>query len=175
MNKRSLWQEFQFMLVLSFICTLLLSGTKLAIGDRTDFTSNSIKIILDILGEKTTKDFYEYFSKKYNQISKGKIKVWQNVTNPTIFACEATGIGMWSEIKILFVVDKEKNQILGLKVTEQKETAGIGSKISEEEFTKQFTNMQLQKQTKVDAITGATISSKSVEKLLNKALSKFYF
>ena len=79
---------------------------------------------------------------------------------------------MWAEITLVFVVDSFKKELLGLRVTEQKETPGVGSKISEEEFYTQFNAMSYQNEVKVDAITGATTSSRAVEKLLNKALTR---
>ncbi len=79
---------------------------------------------------------------------------------------------MWAEITLVFVVDLSKKQIIGLRVTDQKETPGVGSKIAEEEFFSQFNSMSCVNEVKVDAVTGATTSSKSVEKLLNRALSR---
>ena len=173
MNKNSLWSEIRFMLILSLICGLFLGGTRMAIGERAELSDKTINSIYDILGEKVDqKIIYEQFAKDFKQLNKGRIKVWQKNNNASILAYEATGSGMWSEITLVFVVDSIKKELLGLRVTEQKETPGVGSKISEEEFWTQFNSSSCEKEIKVDAITGATTSSKSVEKLLNKALSR---
>ena len=173
MNKNSLWSEIRFMLILSFICALFLGGTRIAIGERAELSDKTIDSIYNILGEKIDHNsIYEQFAKDFKQLNKGRIKIWKNNKKPSILAYEATGSGMWAEITLVFVVDSFKKELLGLSVTEQKETPGVGSKISEEEFYTQFNAMSYQNEAKVDAITGATTSSKAVEKLLNKALTR---
>ena len=173
MKRKSLWSEIKFMLLLSLVCSLLLGGTNLAIGKRSELSEETITAIFSITKIPfEQKSIYEEFESKFEQQSKGRIKLWMHKNNSSIVACEATGGGMWGEITIVFVLNKSDNQILGLKVTEQKETAGLGSKISEEDFEKQFTDKSIQNHVTVDAITGATTSSRYVEKLLNKALEK---
>ncbi len=171
MNKRSLWTDIKFMLILSFICGLLLGGTNLAIGKKGEISPNTISTIFSITNTNFNQNsIYEEFESEYKQLTKGRIKLWKNNKNGSIIACEATGSGMWNEITIVFVINLLDQQIIGLQVTEEKETAGLGSKIREEEFTAQFTDKRFKNEVKVDAITGATTSSNSVEKLLNKAL-----
>lgn len=173
MNNDSVWKEIKFMLILSMVCALFLGGTRMAIGERAELSDKTIASIYSILGEKIDSNrLFEQFSKDYNQINKGRIKIWQNVNNASIQAYEASGSGMWAELTIVLVVDLSKKQIIGLRVTEQKETPGVGSKIAEEEFYSQFNLMSYVNEVKVDAVTGATTSSKSVEKLLNRALSR---
>ncbi|MBR4570236.1 MAG: FMN-binding protein [Candidatus Riflebacteria bacterium] len=173
MNSKSIWSEIRFMLILSVICALFLGGTRMAIGERAELSDKTIGSIYDIIGEKVDqKIIYEQFAKDFKQLNKGRIKVWQKNNNSSILAYEATGSGMWAEITLVFVVDSLKKEILGLRVTEQKETPGVGGKISEEDFYAQFNAMPCHNEIKVDAVTGATTSSKSVEKLLNKALSR---
>ena len=173
MNKENLWGEIRFMLVLSVICALFLGGTRMAIGERAELSDKTLSSIYAITGEKVEQNkLYEQFSKDYKQINKGRIKIWQRVNNSSILAYEASGSGMWAEITLVFVVDTSKKQLFGLRVTEQKETPGVGSRIAEEEFCSQFNSLAYENEIKVDAITGATTSSKSVEKLLNKALTR---
>ncbi len=130
--------------------------------------------------DSDSNDDYKRFIKEFNIVQKGRIKYWKNTSDTDLIACEATGSGMWDEITLVFAYDLSKKLLLGMRVTEQKETAGIGSRITEKEFYNQFTgispdiiasdNEKKEFEINVDAITGATTSSKSVEKLLNKAL-----
>ncbi|MCM8820142.1 MAG: FMN-binding protein [Candidatus Omnitrophica bacterium] len=53
-------------------------------------------------------------------------------------------------------------EIIKLKVIEQKETPGLGSRITDKEFIEQFSKKQINEISKVNTITGATISSKAV-------------
>lgn len=173
MNNKSIWAEIRFMLILSFICGLLLGGTNIAIGNRGELSEKTISTIFNFSKINIEPQrIYEQFEAEFEAVSKGRIKIWKNKKNLSVIACEATGSGMWGEITIVFVIDKTNQQLLGLKVTEQKETAGLGSKIIEEAFLNQFIDKSIQNEIKVDAITGATTSSRSVEKLLNKALNK---
>ena len=129
---------------------------------------------------KDSDDEYKRFLNEFKLVYKGRIKYWKNASDSAMLACEATGSGMWNEITIVFVYDTSKQKIMGLRVTEQNETAGVGSRITEEEFYSQFTDFLLDAvasankkegpDVKVDAITGATTSSRAVEKLLEKAL-----
>lgn len=129
---------------------------------------------------KDSDDEYKRFVNEFKLVHKGRIKYWKNASDSAMLACEATGSGMWNEITIVFVYDTSKQKIMGLRVTEQNETAGVGSRITEEEFYSQFTDSLLDAvasakvnegpDVKVDAITGATTSSRAVEKLLEKAL-----
>ena len=171
MNKKSLWTDIKFMLILSFICGLLLGGTNFAIGKKGEISPNTISTIFSITNTVFKQNsIYEQFESEYEQLTKGRIKLWRSKKNTSIIACEATGSGMWNEITIVFVISLLDQHILGLQVTEEKETAGLGSKIREEDFTSQFTDKRFKNEVKVDAITGASTSSLSVEKLLNKAL-----
>ncbi|MEW6170293.1 MAG: RnfABCDGE type electron transport complex subunit G [Candidatus Omnitrophota bacterium] len=55
-----------------------------------------------------------------------------------------------------------KGKILAIRLLSQNETPGLGSRITESEFTDRFKNKDLKSFNEVDTITGATISSKAV-------------
>lgn len=104
-------------------------------------------------------------------------------------ALEAQGQGYQDVIKVLYGYDPVKEQIVGLKVLESKETPGLGDKIGKDPaFLSNFTALDVAlaedgktlarklvvvkngKKTKpweIDGITGATISSKAIGKILN--------
>ena len=104
----------------------------------------------------------------------------------------AFGAGFQSTIKILVGMDPTMQTILVMKVMEQAETPGLGTKIVDDQtnkinpnwFVKQFENLSIangisfvkgQKPTKpgeIQAITGATVSSSSVVNLLNASITK---
>ena len=52
--------------------------------------------------------------------------------------------------------------ITAIKVLSQNETPGLGAQVSESKFTDQFANKSVQALSDVEAITGATISSRAV-------------
>lgn len=169
MTKASVWEEFVNMLLLTFVCAALLVGTHYAIGESADLSRKSIDSFCTIIDKgKGSKPTYESFLNSFKLVRKGKIKLWQGIATPSMIACEANGMGMWGEITLVFLYDASESRILGLKVTEQNETPGLGDRILEEEFSQQFVNW---KGEPIDGITGATISSRAVEKILAKSLS----
>lgn len=93
----------------------------------------------------------------------------------------AVGTGLWGKIKAMIGVDKKFNAITGIYFTSQNETPGLGARIDEEWFKKQFRG-KLPPLTTVaegapttdrqfDAITGATITSNGVKNMVNKLFS----
>mgnify|MGYP001828088783 FL=1 len=85
-------------------------------------------------------------------------------------AFESAGKGFGGDLGLMVGVDINDDKIIGVGVTTHSETPGIGSKAkSDPSFTKQFEGMGLmdtfQVKTdggQVDAITGATITSRGV-------------
>jgi len=69
--------------------------------------------------------------------------------------------GFQSFIKTLIGIDLSTKEITNVKILEHLETPGLGSRIEENIFLTQFQKQPLTGQ-KIDAITGATISSKAV-------------
>ncbi|NLW80355.1 MAG: FMN-binding protein [Desulfovibrionales bacterium] len=80
-------------------------------------------------------------------------------------AMEAGGKGYGGDVNVLVGFDVVKDALLGISITTHKETPGIGSRIGEPAFTKQFKGMALEKAALkkdgggIDAISGATFSS----------------
>jgi electron transport complex protein RnfG len=73
--------------------------------------------------------------------------------------------GYAGEIKLLVGID-EKGRISGVKVLSQQETPGLGANIVKTDWLKQFQGKtaadKLEAKQDIDAVTGATISSRAV-------------
>ena len=100
------------------------------------------------------------------------------------FAIPGSEPGFQDIIGALFGYDGTGQVIIGFEVLESKETPGLGDKIfKDEEFQTNFTklavnpeiisvkNGEKQNPNEVESITGATISSKAVVRLLNKTMT----
>jgi electron transport complex protein RnfG len=107
------------------------------------------------------------------------------------FAIEAAGMGYQDTIRVLYGYDPVRQAIVGFRVLESRETPGLGDKIDTDPvFLENFraldvtlaadgaalahpiTSVASGKKTspwEVDAITGATVSSKAVAKLLQES------
>jgi len=94
---------------------------------------------------------------------------------------KAGGQGYADKIEILIGLDPGENIIMGLFVLEQKETPGLGNKIIfpvwRNQFIRKKTNTPLvvakgniQAPNAIDAVTGATISSRSVTGIVNRTI-----
>lgn len=111
----------------------------------------------------------------------------QNADGRTIgWAVDAQGIGFADKIHLVFGLSADGATVTGLKVIENVETPGLGNKIASEDedaFPTQFKDLKAstpivltKKKRNIDdneiqAITGATISSNAVTKIVNDALA----
>ena len=102
------------------------------------------------------------------------------------FAVSAQEPGFQDIIAGIFGYDPEKAAIIGFEVLESKETPGLGDKIMKDQaFRTNFTALAVdpqivavkkgekRKANEVEAITGATISSKAVVRLLDKGMGEW--
>jgi len=91
------------------------------------------------------------------------------------------GQGYADKIEILIGLDHDAKTITGIFILEQKETPGLGNKISLPRWRNQFIRKSTAKPLKVvkgqsstsnsiDAVTGATISSRSVTGIVNRTI-----
>jgi len=89
-------------------------------------------------------------------------------------AVTAEAQGYSGPITVLVGID-HGSKISGIKIINQRETPGLGNKIVDLKFLKQFiglsTNNSIEVKVDIDAVTGATISSKAVCKAVRKALT----
>ncbi|MCL6466547.1 MAG: FMN-binding protein [candidate division WOR-3 bacterium] len=105
------------------------------------------------------------------------------------YALKAAGTGFQDKIVLEVGVNAELTTVLSLTVIEQKETPGLGAKItSEEDFLRYWQNRDCTKEltlrkppvedpgalasNEVNAITGATISSRAILNIVNEAIKK---
>lgn len=110
------------------------------------------------------------------------------LAEPVGIAFEAVGNGFQGKISIMVGIKPDFSEITGIKILEQIETPGLGTKIVEDPtnkadpywFTNQFRslntapqievikNIKPSKDNEIQAITGATISSRAVASILNQ-------
>jgi Na+-transporting NADH:ubiquinone oxidoreductase subunit C len=116
-------------------------------------------------------------------------------------AFEIEGSGFWDKISVLLALEYDMETIKGIRILKNNETPGLGSRITEEWFLGQFKGKNVmpnikiisqkklayqktdtttsatydkRKKNEVDAITGATQTSKALEKLINNGVKMFY-
>lgn len=102
--------------------------------------------------------------------------------SPLGWVVKAGGQGYADKIELLLGLDPSGENISGIFVLEQKETPGLGNKIITEEWRSQFIGKNTTRPLmvvkdkaddadEISAITGATISSRSVATIVNTAVA----
>ncbi len=104
------------------------------------------------------------------------------------YAIPFAGQGFWDDIEGVIGIAADKRTIKGLAFYEQKETPGLGARIDEDEFRKQFIGKQIEDsdepieivpttrtldENEVHAVTGATQTSIRLEALMNQDLRQW--
>ncbi len=114
----------------------------------------------------------------------GEIEYFEALKGSTLigYCLKVTGFGYGGYIRIIVGIDTA-GVIKGVRILEHQETPGLGSKINEVRpgdgepyFLKQFRGKDattVAAKHNIDAITGATISSKAVTCAINNAVSEF--
>lgn len=86
------------------------------------------------------------------------------------FAAETPGFQ--DRIRLLIGLDADASRIVGLVVLESRETPGLGDRIREPEFRDRFAGQPAEGPVRVDAITGATISSEAVVRAVGEEVER---
>ncbi len=88
-------------------------------------------------------------------------KAYDKDNNIVGFGLKASGKGYSSVIETMVGILRD-GKISAIKILSQNETPGLGNRISRLPFTSQFKNKDTESITQVQAIAGATISSKAI-------------
>jgi len=127
-------------------------------------------------------------SKSYKKIVKGNLTYYECFSgdgNRVGTAILCVGNGYQGQIKMLVGVNADFTKFAGMSVLEQVETPGLGAKIAKKSFEAQFKNLAAKppieyikgkvqkKPNEIEAITGATISSRSVVNIINKTVKQW--
>jgi Na+-transporting NADH:ubiquinone oxidoreductase subunit C len=191
-----------FMFVLTFVFAAVVSAVKVQNEERIR-TNQQVKlqrIILKVLGapvnEKTpNREVIQAFEKRVKPIEvKGQtlyIGYAEDGRKITGYAFPVSGAGFWGPVYGMVSVDPEASRILGIAFYKHSETPGLGARITESWFTKQFAGLPIfpvegdkkifylkpagpgKGPNELDAITGATGTSRAVEAFVNRDLDRF--
>lgn len=111
-------------------------------------------------------------------------KVKDDAGNMIGYSMVYEGNGFQGKIRIMIGLSSDMKKLTMYEILEQSETPGLGTKILEDPFKKQFNGLTVEPEIKwvkgkapstpneIQTITGATISSKSVVAIINNALVK---
>jgi len=175
--KNRLWMIGLIIIVASISAGLLTAiniGTKERIALNEEIKlKRSVLDVFDIPYEK--EEIIDIFNKRieiekiddqvsYQYFERGRIS-W--------VAFEIKGSGFWGPITGLVALDPDFNTIKGIEILHQEETPGLGGRIIEAEFKDQFKGKTVEPEISIDAITGATMTSKAFKKIINEDVKAF--
>ena len=176
----------QMIVVLSIICTVC----GIALSGFRDMTAERIEnqILMNVQGPKVERVLEGSENDLIADRRKIKINgedvllfIGKKGGKPWAIAFETIGKGFGGPIKVMIGFDTERDHLTGIQVVSHKETPGVGSKVTEDQFTQRFKGIQIDLEAapdkrlgkKIDAISGATYSSKGVYEAIGKSLQLY--
>ncbi len=176
---------FRMVLVLSLLCGT--SGFVLSYLKTLTAPVIEEQVLTYVQGPALTRIFPDADN---SPIADRKIFTLENGTSVTLFpaikdgalygvALEGTGPGYGGDLGVMVGFDIQTDTLLGVAMTSLKETPGIGTLVAEPVFTRQFMGLDLpvaltKDGGRVDALSGATISSTGVVEAVKSATMVFH-
>ena len=190
------------MFLITFCFTSLVSAVKV-LNDEKIHRNEDLKlqkIILKVLaipvGERMSdKDVVALFRKRVETTQAGDKTVYigteEDGTKVKGYAFPIGGPGFWGPISGMVAVNPDASKIIGIAFYKHSETPGLGGRVTEDWFTNQFVGIRIspiednkkifylkpagtgEAPNELDAITGATGTSRGVEAFVNQDLDHF--
>ncbi|MFP4484697.1 MAG: FMN-binding protein [Spirochaetota bacterium] len=192
MNKQSTIYTVVFMFIVSFAFVFLLSLTNEATREQVELNQEvarqrAILAAMSIRGlddEEVLERFEEV-----ETVERDDTTVFRaTVEGETAIAKEFRDSGLWGTIAGVLAVNEELTRTVGLTIIDHDETPGLGGRITERWFQKQFEGEQIDSEgtiefttgdgdtdhdnSEVDGITGATRTTESMERIVNREIER---
>jgi Na+-transporting NADH:ubiquinone oxidoreductase subunit C len=178
-----------FMLILSVLFGGILASANAWLRpkiEQNDLISErrSVLYALGLDDSGSAEDISRRFSEQVSEetISDITVYIWhQDDGSAGGYAVPFTGAGLWGTIRGFLAVTPDLKTVLGLTFVEQNETPGLGGRIDEAAYKEQFRGVEIDIESgfaygaaggKLDAITGATSTSRAVLQILNNLLQE---
>ena len=178
-------EAVQMVLVLFGICAVCgaaLSGIRQATAERIEY-----QVLMNVQGPKVKKVLAgsenDLISDRVKLVVKGErliLFIGKKNGKPWAIAYETTGKGFGGDLKLLVGYDLSKDKLVGIEVVSHKETPGVGSRVTEEQFKSQFAGRDIDARFllkneggEIDAVSGATYSSKAVCEAIRKSIALY--
>ena len=175
------------LLIMALICSTALSlVTRLTapiiqLNEKISYMST----VLDVFGVQydplNKEGIISTYEGRIEESQAGGLTLFRD-TNTGATAVNFSGGGFQGPLSLVVALDG--TFITGFKVVSQAETPGLGARIAEEAFQNQFIGKDVSKgitmvrndagSTQFDAITGATETSRALEKILNRGFDQYF-
>jgi len=177
--------------IFTFVLAFLNQSTaeRVALNQEIEL-SRKILYIFDIKPpSEKPEDVLKVFDEKISSMpyEDGLVYVYHGDEGQVLgYAVPVSGPGLWGSVEAYVGISHDYSTILGIDFIRHSETPGLGGRISEDDFKEQFRGLDLTKASdgnyiiyrpapggNVDAIAGATLTSKSVSNIINEDLHRF--
>jgi Na+-transporting NADH:ubiquinone oxidoreductase subunit C len=191
-----------YMFLVTLVFTSVVSGVKYFSEERIQRNEKLKlqKVILAVLGidagrHAADEDVVRIFQRRIRTFRVGDRKVYAGYKKDGKsiqgYAFQVGGAGFWGPIRGMVGMDPDARKVIGLRFYKHSETPGLGARITEPWFQKQFEGLPLEvpaegqqffllmpegtgkEPYELDAITGATGTSRAVQTFLNEELGTF--
>ncbi len=191
-----------FMFALTFVFAAVVSAVKVHNEERIQINQQVKlqRVILKVLGvpvdEKApNRVVIQAFERRVKAIEVKQQTLYvgygEGGKQITGYAFPVGGAGFWGPVYGMVSVDPEASRIMGIAFFRHSETPGLGARITETWFTRQFAGLPIfpvegdkkifflkpagpgKGPNELDAITGATGTSRGVEAFVNRDLDRF--
>lgn len=190
--KKSFAYPIIFMSLVTAIYAFLLAFLNQSTAEQIDFLANTdlqekILYVFDIPVESDDpNEIDEQFKEKIKvkEINDEKIYLLEEEGEVKAYAYPFNGAGLWGSINGYAGVSADYSELVGVEFISHSETPGLGGRIDEDWYKDQFRGIDIQAPkeeyivyspsagSNVDAITGATSTSRAVSDILNKNIEK---
>jgi Na+-transporting NADH:ubiquinone oxidoreductase subunit C len=188
--KKSFLYPIVFMSLLTAVFTFILAFMEFGTAERVqknvelELQKNILYVFNIPVEDTSTQGINALFEEKIT--NEEGIFVYRENGQEIGYAFPAGGPGLWGGIETYVGISQDYSTLLGLAITVQNETPGLGGRIGDEEFLGQFRDLDVSSAAEgsyivyrpssggnVDAVAGATLTSKSVSTFLNEDIHSF--
>ncbi|MCD6353829.1 MAG: RnfABCDGE type electron transport complex subunit G [Proteobacteria bacterium] len=165
----------KMVVVLGLICGIaaaLLAGVRMVTMEKIEYQELKFvkgPVIMEVFKGCTNNPIKDRFKLKYNEKEINFFPgVFDGETNVVAFETQGSGFG--GDIGMIMAVNLENDTVSGIGITTHKETPGVGARAKDSEpFKNSFNGLSVNEIIrvkkdggKVDAVSGATITSRGV-------------
>lgn len=167
--------------VIAAVCTALLAGTNLLTKDKIA----EIAVQTEMKAKSAVLESAKSFSDEKTVAVNDKEYVYYDALDEKgnvmgyVFSVTVKSYG--GDLSAMVGISSETDKITGVEITAISDTPGLGMKVDSEDFLSQYidrsgnigVNKNEKTDTEIQAVSGATISSKAVTEAVNQAFSAY--
>lgn len=179
-----------FTFIGTFIFVLALSFANESTRERVKENQEAAfyNALLKAAGIDAGQDLEESYQRAFPGVKAEETQLFRTSRNgETIWIRRFSGSGLWGTLAGVLAVNNHADRIVGMEIISHNETPGLGGRIEEDWFKEQFSGeyigsgrIQVNKGSgeadsdhenqQVDGITGASLTSKSIETIINQTI-----